>query len=114
MQTFKSLIVQTPEDKRRARAVKSAEENHQPSDIPSWFGFGKCAKEGSPDDFANDTNRMDGKLARARAKAVCRTCPFMDECFGWGQSAGMSGVFGAQWLRSGRPVPEREVIIDAA
>jgi hypothetical protein len=105
MQTFAVPFVQTQADKRRSEAVKTAEASRSKTKTPDFVreGLGACRTVGDPDDFTNgDTRGIAGREARNRARAVCRTCPFAEECLTWAQATYRDGVFGGEWLISGR------------
>ena len=105
MQTFKVLVVQTEEDKRRAEAVRSAEaERKRASALPFFFSGDDlpCKTHPTPDDFTETGVQSYGRRARARAKAACGGCPFPVECLTWAVETGQSGVFGGEWLIGGR------------
>lgn len=81
-------------------------------EVPEFLGFGhgRCAKVGDPDDFTETSTRRDGIAARERAKAVCRSCPFEEECLAWAESSGQDGVWGGVWLKGGKPANKREEV----
>jgi transcription factor WhiB len=106
MQAIHVPLIETKADKRRAAAVKSAEENFVRKETPRFFveGLGACRTGGDPDDFTDQTRRKSGYEARARAGIVCGACPFSVECVAWAIDSGQTGVFGGEWLREGKVV----------
>lgn len=99
----KTVLTQTPEDKKRARAVKSAEENRERHETPKFFvyGNGVCNRIENADDFTEDSRRPAGYRARGRAKAICGSCPFAADCLAWAVTSGQTGVFGGEWMSNG-------------
>jgi hypothetical protein len=111
MQAIHVPFFESRQDKARARVIKSAEENRSdPTRTPAFFrdGLGACRTTGNPDDFTNDDTRgAEGRAARARAAAVCDSCPFSGECLRWAMETSQTGVFGGEWLRTGVPQMRR-------
>lgn len=99
-------FIVTKQDKRRAHAVRSAEENFVRKEAPRFFvyGNGACKDAGNLDDFTEGSRRIHGKTARQRAAVVCRACPFTADCLAWAITSKQTGVFGAEWLQSGRVI----------
>jgi hypothetical protein len=107
MHTIRIPLVVTPEDRKRAAFVKSAEEGRITAKTPDFMreGNGRCRTVGDPDDFLNDDTRgQSGRDARNRARAVCRSCPFMMDCRAWAEASKQTGIFGAEWFRAGLPI----------
>ena len=97
-------LIETRADKKRAREIRSAEENFVRRPTPSFYtdGRGICRTLGDPDDFADDSRKPAGFRARARAAAICAECPFSGECLTWAIGSEQTGVFGGEWLRKGK------------
>ena len=106
MQTFKMPLVQTPEDRKRAKEVRDAEALARTRKTPTFVadGLGVCRKKGNADDFTDMTRRREGYLARARAAAVCDECPFRIECESWAVATDQTGVFGGTWVDGGKVI----------
>jgi hypothetical protein len=87
-------------------------------------GSGACATHPTPDDFTEESTRLDGRAARERAKKVCAPCPHIMECFGWALDTSQDGVYGGTDTKERekmRALPwlehvhrERLVVLDAA
>ena len=106
MQVINTIPLKTTEDKKRAARVRISEKDRSGEiRTPDFFndGEGLCRTHPTPDDFTETNTYTDGRMARERAKAVCRECPFRIECLAWARATGQSGVFGAEWLILGTP-----------
>lgn len=80
-------------------------------DVPEFIadGLGRCRQlpDTEKDNFTEDSRRLYGKDARARARSVCRMCEFESECLQYGKDAGLDGVYGGEWLIRGNVQVER-------
>lgn len=105
MKTVQVPLVVTTEDRKRQKYVIIAEAKARGIKTPDFMidGLGLCAKVGDPDDFTNTETRYAGAVAaRERAKAICRTCPFAEECLQRGLDTNETGVYGGEYLIKGR------------
>lgn len=115
MQAIHVPFFESPADKKRAAAIRSAEEKREAAaGTPAFFrdGLGVCRSVGDPDDFTNDDTRgIAGREARARAAGICGSCPFAVECLRWAMETSQTGVFGGEWLRGGMPQMRRPNVV---
>ncbi|GAA2079093.1 WhiB family transcriptional regulator [Streptomyces albiaxialis] len=73
----------------------------------NWRQHAACARM-DPDLFFPVGSSGPGALQRERAKAVCRTCPVIQECLDWALRAGeTSGVWGGTCENERRELARR-------
>lgn len=54
----------------------------------------ECADDPYPDDWTDDGVEAENYANRARAKAVCGTCPLQAACLRWALESNAEGVWG--------------------